>query len=45
MTSQVSDVAVTSKRVRRTVTAHGAVSFLFNTALLALSVNIAASAI
>jgi uncharacterized membrane protein len=44
MTSQVSDVAVTSKRIRRTVTAHGAVSFLFNAALLALSVNIAASA-
>ena len=45
MTSQVSDVAVTSKRIRRTVMAHGAVSFLFNAALLALSVNIAASAI
>ena len=30
MTSQVSDVAVTSKRIRRTVTAHGAVSFGFN---------------
>jgi uncharacterized membrane protein len=45
MTSQVSDVAVTSRRIRRTVTAHGAVSFGFNAALLALTVNIAASAI
>jgi uncharacterized membrane protein len=45
MTSQVSDVAVTSRRIRRAVTAHAAVSFLFNTALLALTVNIAASAI
>jgi uncharacterized membrane protein len=45
MTSQVSDVGVTSKQIRRTVAAHGIVSFLFNAALLALTVNIAASAI
>jgi uncharacterized membrane protein len=45
MTSQVSDVSVTSKRIRRTVAAHGIVAFLFNAALLALTVNIAASAI
>ncbi|PYN76216.1 MAG: DUF1345 domain-containing protein [Candidatus Rokuibacteriota bacterium] len=45
MTSQVSDVAVTSKQIRRTVAAHGVVSFLFNAALLALTVNIAAGAI
>src|SRR6266849_2229067 len=45
MTSQVSDVAVASKLIRRTVNAHGVVSFFFNTALLALSVNLAASAI
>lgn len=45
MTAQVSDVAVTSKMIRRTVTAHGIVSFLFNAALLALTVNIAANAI
>jgi uncharacterized membrane protein len=31
--------------IRRTVTAHGIVSFLFNAALLALTVNIAANAI
>jgi uncharacterized membrane protein len=45
MTSQVSDVGVTTKTVRRTVTAHGVVSFMFNTALLALSINLAASAL
>ena len=45
MTSQVSDVGVTCKPIRRTVTAHGAVSFIFNTALLALTINLAASAI
>jgi uncharacterized membrane protein len=42
---QVSDVAVASQPIRRTVIAHGVVSFFFNTALLALTVNIAASAI
>jgi uncharacterized membrane protein len=45
MTSQVSDVAVTERRIRRIVAAHGAVSFVFNAALLALTVNIAANAI
>lgn len=45
MTSQVSDVAVACKPIRRTVTAHGIISFIFNAALLALTVNIAASAI
>jgi len=45
MTSQVSDVAVACKPIRRTVTAHGIVSFVFNAALLALTVNIAASAV
>jgi uncharacterized membrane protein len=45
MTSQVSDVAVTSKLIRRTVNVHGIVSFFFNVALLALTVNIAASVI
>jgi uncharacterized membrane protein len=43
MTSQVSDVAVTSNRLRRMVAAHGVVSFIFNATLLALTVNIAAS--
>jgi uncharacterized membrane protein len=45
MTSQVSDVAVTSPAIRRLVTAHGVVSFIFNATLLALTVNIAAGAI
>jgi uncharacterized membrane protein len=45
MTSQVSDVGVTTKEIRRTVAAHGLVSFVFNVALLALTVNIAASVI
>ena len=45
MTSQVSDVGITSKHIRRTVAAHGVVAFAFNAALLALSVNIAASVI
>ena len=45
MTSQVSDVTVASRPMRHTVTAHGIVSFLFNAALLALTVNIAASVI
>jgi len=45
MTAQVSDVGITDKTIRRTVTVHGIISFFFNTALLALMVNIAASAI
>ncbi len=45
MTSQVSDVGITSKHIRRTVAAHGVVAFVFNVALLALTINIAASAI
>jgi uncharacterized membrane protein len=43
MTSQVSDVAVTGKPIRLTVTAHGVFSFLFNTTIIALTVNIAGS--
>ena len=45
MTSQVSDVAITCKPIRRTVSAHGVLSFFFNATLLALMVNIAASAL
>ena len=45
MTAQVSDVGITGKVIRRTATVHGIISFVFNTALLALMVNIAASAI
>lgn len=45
MTSQVSDVAVTSRVMRRITLAHGLLSFGFNVAVLALSVNIFASLI
>jgi uncharacterized membrane protein len=45
MTAQVSDVGITDKTFRRTATAHGIISFIYNTAFLALMVNIAASAI
>jgi uncharacterized membrane protein len=45
MTAQVSDVGITDKAIRRTATVHGIISFVFNTALVALMVNIAASAI
>jgi uncharacterized membrane protein len=45
MTSQVSDVCVTSSKIRQIVAAHGLVSFVYNVALLALTINIAASAL
>ena len=45
MTAQTSDVAITDRTIRRTATAHGIASFIFNTALLALMVNIAGSAL
>ena len=45
MTSQVSDVTITAKAIRRTVAAHGVIAFAFNAALVALTVNIAASAL
>jgi uncharacterized membrane protein len=45
MTSQVSDIVITCRPIRHTVTAHGIISFFFNVTLLALTVNIAASAI
>jgi uncharacterized membrane protein len=45
MCAQVSDVTVCCKPIRRTVFAHSVISFIFNAALLALTVNIAASAL
>jgi len=42
-TSQTSDTAIKSRSLRRLVTLHSAVAFFFNTAVLALTVNIAAS--
>jgi len=40
MTFQVSDVNVSSRRIRRLAWLHGLISFAFNTAILALSINI-----
>ena len=45
MTSQVSDVAVTSKIIRRTVAMHSVLSFFFNLTVLALTVNIVSNLI
>jgi uncharacterized membrane protein len=45
MTSQVSDVVITSKIIRRIVTIHGALAFFFNVAVFALTVNIVSSLI
>jgi uncharacterized membrane protein len=45
MTCQVSDVQVTTRGMRRLTLAHGVLSFFFNTGVLALAVNIIASAI
>lgn len=39
MTSQVSDVAVTGRTIRRIVALHGVLSFFFNLTVLALTVN------
>ena len=43
MTFQVSDVAITSKRIRRLSLVHALLSFLFNTVILALAINLASS--
>jgi uncharacterized membrane protein len=42
MTFQVSDVQITARKFRRLAAVHGLLSFLFNTIILAVSVNIAA---
>lgn len=42
MTFQVSDVQITSRTLRRVATVHGLIGFLFNTVIIALTVNIAA---
>ena len=43
MTSQTSDVAIASTTMRRLAVLHGVIAFFFNTALLALAINAAAS--
>ncbi|HQU01562.1 MAG TPA: DUF1345 domain-containing protein, partial [Acetobacteraceae bacterium] len=45
MTFQVSDVEVTARKLRRMATVQGLIGFVFNTVILALSVNIAAGLI
>jgi len=45
MTCQVSDVAVTSRSMRRLALVHGVLTFFFNTVILALSINIIAGLI
>lgn len=45
MTSQVSDVAITSKIIRRVATLHGVLSFFFNVSVLALTVNMVSTLI
>lgn len=42
MTFQVSDVQITARKFRRLAAVHGLLSFLFNTIILALTVNLAA---
>lgn len=42
-TSQTSDVSIRSKSLRRLVTVHAITSFFFNTMVLALTINLAAS--
>jgi uncharacterized membrane protein len=41
MTFQVSDVSITSTRIRRLSLVHALLSFLFNTVILALAINLA----
>ncbi len=43
MTFQVSDVQITSRKLRRLATLHGLLGFLFNTVIIALTVNLASS--
>ncbi len=42
MTFQVADVGISSRTLRRLATAHGLLSFLFNTIILALTINLTA---
>lgn len=45
MTSQVSDVPITTRSLRRLALFHGVLSFFFNTTIVALSINIIAGVI
>jgi uncharacterized membrane protein len=41
--SQTADISSTTRAMRRAMTVHGVVSFFFNAAILAMTINIAAS--
>lgn len=41
--NQTADISITSPSLRRVATAHGVAAFVFNTAIVALTINIAAS--
>jgi uncharacterized membrane protein len=41
MTCQVSDVQISGRNIRRMALVHGLLSFLFNTVILALTINLA----
>jgi uncharacterized membrane protein len=45
MTSQVADVDITSRQIRRLSLIHGILSFFFNTTILAMMINIVAGAL
>jgi uncharacterized membrane protein len=45
MTSQVSDVTVTARHMRRMTLVHGVLSFVFNIAIFAMSINIISGAL
>ena len=45
MTSQTSDVNITSKVIRRMAAVHGFLSFFFNLTVLALTVNMVSNLI
>ena len=45
MTAQVADVDITGREMRRMTLVHGMISFIFNTVILAFTVNIAAGLI
>jgi uncharacterized membrane protein len=45
MTSQVSDVNVTSRQIRRLSLIHGVLSFFFNTTIVAMMINIVAGSL
>jgi uncharacterized membrane protein len=40
MTFQVSDIEISSRAIRRLVLVHGLLSFLFNTVIVALTINV-----